>query len=312
MKTERETTRIVRSWLEVGADRLPDRVLDSVLEQLPQHRQRHRPLWWPGRFSPMNPYAKMAIAAAAVLVVAVLGYSFLPRTPSSGVGPTTSPSPSPSPSASPMAFYEGSLAAGTYTTTPFSAADALGVCVPEALGCTESPADDSIKVTFTLPAGWSSSGYPSVVAVWRGDAATGLDVVPGLLILRGGSLYSDPCHATPPPEISVGPTVDDFANALADHPQLDATTPTSVSLGGYSGKYVDLQLPADVSLCTPDGEFRPWEPGMYAQGPSQRWHLWILDVDGIRLVVQSMDYATTPVADQAELQAVVNSIQIQS
>jgi hypothetical protein len=32
---DRDTTRIVRSWLEVGATSLPDRVLDGVLDQLP-------------------------------------------------------------------------------------------------------------------------------------------------------------------------------------------------------------------------------------------------------------------------------------
>ena len=36
MSTERDTTRIVRSWLEVGATALPDRVLDAVLDQLPR------------------------------------------------------------------------------------------------------------------------------------------------------------------------------------------------------------------------------------------------------------------------------------
>jgi hypothetical protein len=34
MTTERETTRIVRSWLEDGATQLPDRVLDGVLDAL--------------------------------------------------------------------------------------------------------------------------------------------------------------------------------------------------------------------------------------------------------------------------------------
>ena len=53
------------------------------------------------------------------------------------------------------------------------------------------------------------------------------------------------------------------------------------------------------------------DPGIYAQGPAQRWHLWILDVDGIRVVVHADDYAETSPERQAELQAIVASIQIE-
>ena len=72
MSTDRDTTRIVRSWLEVGATALPDRVLDAVLDQLPTTPQRRS--WWPARrFLDMNTSIKLAIAAAAVVVVAVRG-----------------------------------------------------------------------------------------------------------------------------------------------------------------------------------------------------------------------------------------------
>ena len=131
----------------------------------------------------------------------------------------------------------------------------------------------------------------------------------GLLFDRGGWLRSDPCIKVDTlPDIPVGPSVDDFANALADHPLIDATTPTSVSLGGYSGKYIDLQLPSEIT-CT--FAYYPWEPAMPAQGPSHRWHLWILDVEGIRVVVQTADFAGTTASDLAELQAIVDSIQIE-
>ena len=130
-----------------------------------------------------------------------------------------------------------------------------------------------------------------------------------MIFLRGGDLYSDPCGGEPPPDIPVGPTVGDFADALADHPLLEVTTPVDVTVGGYSGKYVDLQVPSDISGCYQS--YYPWEPGLYAQGPGHRWHLWILDVDGVRVVVQSTDYAGTSPQDQAELQAIVDSIQIE-
>jgi hypothetical protein len=91
MNAERDVTRIVRSWLEEGVTALPDRVLDTVLDQVPATPQR-RPWWPPRRFTQMNRFAQAAIAAAAVLVVAVVGYNLLPRTG----GPGGPPSPSPS------------------------------------------------------------------------------------------------------------------------------------------------------------------------------------------------------------------------
>jgi hypothetical protein len=43
----------------------------------------------------MNSYAKLIVAAAAVLIVAVVGYQFLPRSGGVGGEPKISPSPSP-------------------------------------------------------------------------------------------------------------------------------------------------------------------------------------------------------------------------
>jgi hypothetical protein len=44
----------------------------------------------------MNSYAKLIVAVAAVLIVAVVGYQFLPRSGGVGGEPTIGPSPSPS------------------------------------------------------------------------------------------------------------------------------------------------------------------------------------------------------------------------
>jgi anti-sigma factor RsiW len=103
MSTDRETTRIVRSWLDEGVTRLPDRVLDGVLDKVPAtpQRRRFRSAWRP---SQMNPYAKLAAAAAAVLVVALVGYQFLPgKSPGPGV-----------PSASPSSTSSALIARGTF------------------------------------------------------------------------------------------------------------------------------------------------------------------------------------------------------
>src|SRR5882672_2961268 len=100
MSTDRDSTRIVRSWLEEGATTLPDRVLDAVLDQVPATPQR-RP-WWPARrFSEMNNAWKLAIAAAAVVVVALVGIDLLPGNGGIIAGPGPSPTPAATPTPPP-------------------------------------------------------------------------------------------------------------------------------------------------------------------------------------------------------------------
>ena len=162
MSADRDTTRIVRSWLEEGATALPDRVLDAVLDQVPATSQR-RPLWPARRFREMNNTVKLAIAAVAVVVVAVVGITLLPRSGGvggSGPGPTSRPgqTAAPSPIASPSAsgaltgFPEAPLQAGTHTFAPFAPPDGEGVChAPPQPGCTESDLGDLLRFTAHCP-----------------------------------------------------------------------------------------------------------------------------------------------------------------
>jgi hypothetical protein len=305
MTTDRDFDRIALAWLADGPEELSDRVLDAVVDEIHVTPQRHA-LRLPWRFPSMTTPARVA-AAAVVGVLAIGGalYLFSPGGSIGGPGPTPSPTASPSPSPSPVALTEGPLAAGTYVTTPFVAngEGTLGVCYTQP-GCTEDPADDAIRISFTVPEGWLGAPRYSVALPTVGPPNGAW-----IIFERGASLYSEPCGSAAPPDIPVGPTVADFANALVAHPKLDVTTPVDVTLGGYSGKYMDLQVPDDISAC-PAG-YWPWEPGFYAQGPSQRWHLWILDVDGIRVLIRGMDFAATSAQHQAELRAIVESIQIQ-
>lgn len=231
--------------------------------------------------------------------------SATPASPSLAPAPTTSP-PDASSSAHPTALHEGALAAGTFVTKPFAQPGSDACFVPPQPACTDSTDDDSIRVTLTVPDGWSGTPGDGV------SPTSGQADEANLLFVRGASLYNDPCRTDAsgdlPPEIPVGPTVDDFADAVAAHPLLEVTTPTDVTLAGYSGKYLELQVPADISKCD---VYRPWEPWYYAQGPGERWHLWVLDVDGVRVVVQSMGHAGTSAQHRTELQAIVDSIQIE-
>ena len=223
-----------------------------------------------------------------------------------GIGPLLSstsndaavPASSPLPSAAPTPLYAGTLRAGAYTVAPFAGPGSSGVCEdPPQAGCTETAADDAIGFTFSLPEGWS--GLPP-------DGISGSDGA-ALIFLRGADLFADPCASEGTPGIAVGPTVDEFVSAVTGHPLLDVSSPVDVELGGYSGKYVELQVPTDLTGCM---QFRPWDPWYYAQAAGERWHLWVLDVDGVRVAVQAIDHAETPPERQAELLAIVDSIQV--
>ena len=71
--------------------------------------------------------------------------------------PSAKPSsPSAAPSATPSPSFEvigERIAAGTHTAKPWAQGRG-GFCVGQA-GCTESPDDDSISITFTVPDGWA-------------------------------------------------------------------------------------------------------------------------------------------------------------
>ena len=257
----------------------------------------------------MNRIARVALVCVAIVASSCSETQDVAPT-TTGPPTTTAPlsttaSAPPTTTAEPEALPGGVLEAGTYVVAPFGS-DSDGVCMtPPQDGCSESPADDSIRFTFTVPEGWSGAPLQSI---WLTAGANSGPGGAGLIFNRGGWLHSDPCrNDAANPDIPIGPTVDDFANALADHPLLDVTTPVDVTLGGYSGKYVDLQVPSDFTECN---RYYAWEPALYAQGSSQRWHLWILDVDGVRVVVEASDYPGTSAEDRAELEAIVDSIQI--
>ena len=323
MSTDRDTTRIVRSWLEEGVTALPDRVLDSVLDQVPATSQR-RARWPVWRFRDMNTSMKLAIAAAAVVVVAIVGIRFLPGSSIGGPGPSPTPLPTPSPTQStsplPALFPNGPLPAGNYTIQPFVGPG--GLCVGESLqaGCTEAGAeDDSIRITLTVPDGWTGLEYSIVPSVESYSPPGG----GALLFGRGGWLYtvSQVCGGSGPdaptgPDIPTGTTVDEFVTALADHPDLDVNSPVDVTLGGYSGQYLELRAPANTTTdeLGPDPSgcnyYFVWEPGIYAQGPNALWRIWVLDVDGVRVLVRSDSFPGTSPQVQAQLAAIVDSIQI--
>jgi hypothetical protein len=279
----------ITAWLvDEAPDGASDRLIAATRQQIESTDQR--PSWWPARrFRQMNMSIRFVVAAAAVVAVAAAGIYLAPRQGGSGPGGVPSPSLSPSPTAVPQPLSDGPLEAGTVIAT--------------GLGLSEAT-----SVTFTVPEGWEGFAGSCVLPVTGTTAPDGMGICFGEV---HDGLYSDPCHGTTGPgDIPVGPTVDELVDALTAQTAYEVSSPIDVTLGGYPGKRMDLQLPTDVASCHL-GEFYPWAGSIYAQGPDNRWRLWVLDIEGDRLVVFSTDFPGTSPEDRAEQQAIVDTIQIE-
>src|SRR5437879_10171082 len=76
MSSEHDLQRAVRAWMREGPDSLPDRYLDAALDEIATtHQRRRRALAW--RPSEMNSFARLGLAAAAAILVAMLGWTML-------------------------------------------------------------------------------------------------------------------------------------------------------------------------------------------------------------------------------------------
>jgi hypothetical protein len=293
MSTDRDTTRIVRSWLEEGVTALPDRVLDTVLDQLPATSQRRS--WWPTwRFQDMNSPMRIVIAAVVLAAIGVVAISVLPRSGNIG-GPSPTPTPTTSPTAPPSPMPAGPLTPGTYLFP------SEGEIVPAAF-------------SITVPEGWTNDGW----ALTKGPGATIL-ISPWAVRYT----YGDPCHWQST-VVDPGSRVEGLASALSRQSGRNGTTPTSATLGGFSGQRLELDVPAFTLADCDANEYRAWvapgpgvtgkgvdEPGRAGFAPGMHSELWILDVNGTRLLIEASYLAEATASQRAELASVVASIEIE-
>ena len=195
---------------------------------------------------------------------------------------------------------EGNLQPGTYFAHP---ADLQGEGNP-------------LTVTFTVPDGWAGLAHYLILS------GNGLELVE-IQLRDVANLNGDPCHwSGTSDDVDAGTTVDDLVEALVAQTDYEVSDPVDVTIGGYSGKRVDIIHPAaafagpdsDGNYSSPecdDDQYRIWNDGIYGQGPDNRWQANILDVDGTRLVVVAMDYPQTSAESRAELDALIDSLVIE-
>ena len=238
----------------------------------------------------MNIYAKLAAGAAAILVVAVVGYQFLPSNTGSGgpPTPTVAPTLTPAPTAAPRLPESGPIEAGTYLT------------------------GSGPTILITVPAGWVSNG--------GGDIRKNHDEPNEVALFVFGAdlkVFADACQSEGTEE-PVGPTAADLLAALRAQKNSEISNPVDATVGGLTGMRLEISPPAglDTTECS-IGSLQIWVNGSgdgylsgvgLADNPAAT--VYIADTPGGRLALTPHHEPGATAADIAELDAMVASIEI--
>lgn len=240
-------------------------------------------------------YVKLAVAAAALIIVAVVGLNLVPTDGGPGVsGAAVPPSPSRSPAASPSASRSPAGTLKPSSTSP-SVLDSEGEL---AIGRDEAVVM-GVPLTFeVLTSGWSGSAEFGAVLLGRADAF--------LLFHSPDRVYADPCTRVLGPP--VGPSAADLAAALTTIRGIDATGPTDVTVGGRPAEHVVLAVREDVDCAA--GPFYLWN----AAGPPRNTRLgttirvWIVEVRGERLFIEAETRSDAGPEVEPQIQQLIDSI----
>jgi hypothetical protein len=138
-----------------------------------------------------------------------------------------------------------------------------------------------LHLSMTVPAGWTNYGGPELTRDSEGT------VVQFLIVDNP----EDPCF---------GPSFDDFLTYVADLPLIDISENTDVTIDGYRGKHIEYMLVEGDVEC---GAL-PFSVGRYND-------VWILDIDGVRLVIDAQWWQAPAETVRSEVRQIVESIQIE-
>ena len=220
--------------------------------------------------------------------------------------PTPAPSatqvPAPSPTQAPTATPVPSL-------LPVPAGDSNPGFPLQAGARYVTPDPFPVRVSFVAPAGWAGNiGGPN--AVWMGPAATGNDLSFQLNL----KVFKDPCH----PEqgavaLPATPKVGDLVKAISVRPGLAQAAPTRATLAGLPAASFTVKLDAPLRDCSND-TYLLWQLPLGATNELQAGmseHVWIVEVNGLPLVITGVDSGGASTATQQAIQQVLGSLRIE-
>lgn len=293
MNVERDQVRIVRAWLEEGVTTLPQRVLDEVLADLSDTRQRRSFLaaW---RTEPMNALLRVGLAAAVLVGAAALASNFIvPRDTTPGGLSTATPS----------AIHSPIPSAGNYRA--------------------QNEALTEHALVFTIPDGWHDLGgwgvekNQSFLTVWTVQR-----------IYRNPCRWRSSEFEDLKPSMTASQIATAIANAWVgtslagrDRRRLpEVSGPNHVTLAGYDAYYLELTLPSTLSVgdCdrgTGGGEYRLWDraPGdpRSISDATERNRIWVVAGPDGNFLVDAGYIANIPSGEALEFTSIIDSIRIE-
>ncbi len=157
---------------------------------------------------------------------------------------------------------------------------------------------DTAQPEVDVPAGWSGLSW----FIGSEDVTVGYWLV--------SEVPKNPCHETG--RHDPGPSVDDLVTALREQRLTKVTRQEPVTIGGHDGTYLEIIAPdIDYSKCQ-EGQLWYWETpsngARHHDGPAGAIErVWIVDVDGQRVVLNAFTTPDDPAA-VAELDTLVGSM----
>jgi hypothetical protein len=171
--------------------------------------------------------------------------------------------------------------------------------------------DASHRITLDVPDGYQ--GFQGWAALKAGTSQTAVST------MAIGDVYADPCQwvGTMLDRSAISST-DEVVAALATQKGLRVSTPTDVTVDGFAGTYMERRVPARTDLSNCDGgQFRVYLDAGRGSSAGERYlvpgelqHLWILDIEGVPLVIDASLNPGMSAQVRAELLRMVGSVQI--
>jgi hypothetical protein len=269
----------IADWLEDDPELAPTQVRETVFAALPSIPQRRRRWFTVGRRTLAMPSSmRLAATIALIAVVSVGALAYIYRGPSIADRPTPPPTTQPTPTL--RVLTEGLLDPGRYLYQ-----------------------GDGVRVIVTVPAGWEGGAFHVAHAPGR-ELPDGAN----LSFRQPSTVFSDPCAPESNAQV-LGPTVDDLVDALADLPNVTASPPADVTISGFSGTHLEFVVDTQGIECVMG--IYGQEPFIRAADHGQHQDLWILDVAGTRLVIDTATYPETSADVRAEVQGMVHTLLIE-